>query len=535
MSESYSMPRDAFQALASSHGGEGEEQAVPYTLISRHIAADLETPVSALLKIRRGQHCFLLESVERGNQVGRYSFLGTEPHRVFTVKNGLSRLEDTEGTGPSIESRSNDPLGELERLLSARRIVAPEGAQLPRFLGGAVGYAGYETVCTLEPVAPASHNPLGFPDMAFAFYDTFVVFDHVQRTAQVATLARLDIPSDDEYGRAIARIERLVRRLRQPMPAPVSAEKAGMTRRNSGGLLSNHTQAEYERMVEKAKEHIVAGDVIQVVLSQRFERATSADPFSIYRALRMVNPSPYMFFLQFGDSYLVGASPEMLVQVQAGKVTTHPIAGTRPRGLDRQEDQRYEKELLADEKEQAEHLMLVDLARNDVGRIARVGSVKVPRFMEVERYSHVMHLVSEVEGELKPGLGPVDVLRACFPAGTVSGAPKVRAMQIISEQEQDRRGPYAGAAGYIGYDGNMDTAIVIRTIAITDGMGYTQAGAGLVADSVPNTEYQETIHKAQAVLSAIDLAEQMEAEETYREDEAAPAQEQEIQERQEAV
>jgi anthranilate synthase component I len=277
-------------------------------------------------------------------------------------------------------------------------------------------------------------------------------------------------------------------------------------------------------MVEAAREHIAAGDIIQVVLSQRFERDTAADPFSIYRALRMVNPSPYMFFLQFGDAFLVGASPEMLVQVQHGKVTTHPIAGTRPRGATRDEDAAIEKGFITDEKERAEHLMLVDLGRNDIGRIARIGSVRVPRFMEVEHYSHVMHLVSEVEGDLEPGFGPIDVLRACFPAGTVSGAPKVRAMQIISEQERDRRGPYAGALGYIGYDGNMDTAICIRTILVKDGTASVQAGAGIVADSAPENEYHETQHKARAMLAAIDLAEEIERDEatdTYPEPQEA--------------
>jgi anthranilate synthase component 1 len=294
---------------------------------------------------------------------------------------------------------------------------------------------------------------------------------------------------------------------------PVRATSRRTTGKSGAPVTSNLTQAEYENMVEAAKEHIAAGDIIQVVLSQRFERETGADPFNIYRALRMVNPSPYMFFVQFGDIYLVGASPEMLVQVQSGRVSTHPIAGTRPRGRDRAEDADLERELLADEKERAEHLMLADLGRNDIGRIARVGTVKVPRFMQVEQYSHVMHIVSEVEGELREGLSPVHALRACFPAGTVSGAPKVRAMQIISEQERDRRGPYAGAAGYLGYDGNMDTAIAIRTLLIRDGVASVQAGAGLVADSVPTTEYRETQHKARALLSAIDLAEEIEEEE----------------------
>ena len=347
------------------------------------------------------------------------------------------------------------------------------------------------------------------PDVAFAFYDTLVVFDHVQRTAQVLTQASLAGDPAAEYEAACGRIECMMSRLREPV-RPARRERSG---KSGAPVSSNLTQAEYEAMVEAAKEHIAAGDIIQVVLSQRFERETGADPFNIYRALRMVNPSPYMFFLQFGDIYLVGASPEMLVQVQGGKVSTHPIAGTRPRGRDRAEDAGLERELLADEKERAEHLMLADLGRNDIGRIARVGTVKVPRFMQVEHYSHVMHIVSEVEGDLREGLGPVHALRACFPAGTVSGAPKVRAMQIISELERDRRGPYAGAAGYIGYDGNMDTAIAIRTLLIRNGIASVQAGAGLVADSVPTTEYLETQHKARALLSAIDLAEEIEEEE----------------------
>jgi anthranilate synthase component 1 len=339
----------------------------------------------------------------------------------------------------------------------------------------------------------------------------------VQRTAQVVTLAPLNSDPDREYEQAAARIEAVMRRLREPLPLHTHAA-ATSAHEPCPEVRSNYTQPEFERMVEAAKEHIAAGDIIQVVLSQRFERQTGASPLTIYRALRMVNPSPYMFFLQFGDLYLIGASPEMLVQVRERKVATHPIAGTRPRGRDREEDRRLERELLADEKERAEHLMLVDLGRNDIGRVATIGSVRVPRFMQVDQYSHVMHLVSEVEGEVRSGLGPIDVLRACFPAGTVSGAPKVRAMQIISELERDRRGPYAGAAGYIGYDGNMDTAITIRTIVFKEGLfdqglASIQAGAGIVADSVPATEYAETRHKAQALLAAIDLAEEIERDE----------------------
>ena len=510
MSHLYSLDREAFETLAAQHGGHNGTAGEPYTLISRQIPADLETPVSALLKIRRGEHCFLLESVERGSQVGRYSFLGTGPSATFTVKDGTTHTgsaDDEESQAPAV-----DPLGQLDALLAARRLVVPEGTPLPRFSGGAVGYAGYETACTLEPVRPAANDVLGLPDIAFAIYDTFLVFDHAQRSARVYTLTPLSGDSDAEYTGAVERIEQIVRRLRQPL-----AETTGHNGHKPVHKVphrSNMAQADYEGMVERAREHIAAGDIIQAVVSQRFDRPTSADPFSIYRALRMVNPSPYMFFLQFGDTYLVGASPEMLVQVQDGKVATRPIAGTKPRGADAQEDKRLEKELSADEKERAEHVMLVDLGRNDIGRISRIGSVKVPRFMEVEHYSHVMHLVSEVTGDLRPEYGAMSALRSCLPAGTLSGAPKVRAMQIISELEHDRRGPYGGAAGYISYNGNLDTAIIIRTIIVKDGMAHLQAGAGIVADSVPETEYHESLAKAKVLMAAIDLAEEMESEHT---------------------
>jgi anthranilate synthase component 1 len=491
--------------MARCYGGD-DEGGAPYTLVGRHVAADLDTPVSALLKIRRGEHSFLLESVERGH-VGRYSFLGTEPSQVFTAERDGVRVVGADGCQAY---KGVKPLDKLDEMLSGRRIVLPAGASAPRFVGGAVGFAGYEIACSLEPVRPALNDPTGLPDAVFAFYETLVVFDHVQRTAQVLTQAPLAGDPCKAYEEACGRIEEVMERLRGPVPAVTQKPSREVTK--GAPVISNMTRAEFEGVVEAAKEQIAAGEVIQVVLSQRFERETGADPFNIYRALRMVNPSPYMFFLQFGDLHLVGASPEMLVQVQGSKVSTRPIAGTRPRGADREEDTRLERELLADEKERAEHVMLADLGRNDIGRIASIGTVRVPAFMQVEHFSHVMHIVSEVEGELKEGLGAVDALRACFPAGTVSGAPKVRAMQIISELERDRRGPYAGAAGYIGYDGNMDTAIAIRTMVVRDGVASVQAGAGLVADSVPATEYMETQHKARALLSAIDLAEEMEAD-----------------------
>lgn len=508
----YSPSREAFAALAETQA-QCEGRGTPYTVISRRIPADMETPVSALQKIRRGQHCFLLESVERGDQVGRFSFLGTDPHIAFEAKDGRSRLVDPANPYSAEERLCLAPLDELQRLLADRRLVVPDGVALPRFCGGAVGYAGYEIACSLEPVRPARSDPLGLPDIAFAFYDTVLVFDHVQRTAQILTLAPLDAEPDHEYCAAISRIESIMQRLRAPLPPLAPANGSALREHAGSPVRSNCTKAEYEEMVQTAKEHIAAGDIIQVVLSQRFERETGANPFTIYRALRMVNPSPYMVFMQFGGVCLVGASPEMLVQAQSGRVSTHPIAGTCPRGQTKAEDDHHERALLADEKERAEHLMLVDLGRNDIGRISRIGSVKVPRFMGVERYSHVMHIVSEVEGELEKGLGAIDALRACFPAGTVSGAPKVRAMQIIAEQEQDRRGPYAGAVGYIGYDGNMDTAITIRTLVVREGVASVQAGAGIVADSVPSSEYQESVNKARALMSAIDLAEEIESQE----------------------
>jgi anthranilate synthase component I len=509
MAQALSIERAAFRALALEHTECAENQVIPHVVISRQIPVDLDTPVSALLKIRQGDFSFLLESVERGSQVGRYSFLGTTPNQVLTAKDGICTLEHPDGAAPGSAQACANPLAQLEAHISSRRLIATEGADPPIFSGGAVGYVGYEVSCTLEPVSPAADAPLDLPDLAFAFYDTILVFDHVQRTAQICTLAPLTPTPDREYDRATGRVEEVMRRLRQPVPAVHGPKRDTRDCQTS----SNCTQAGYEQLVAQAQAHIAAGDIIQVVLSQRFERHTDADPFNIYRALRMINPSPYMFFLQFGDFYLVGASPEMLVKLHKGKVSTHPIAGTRRRGFNSLEDRQLELELLADEKEKAEHLMLVDLGRNDIGKIAKIGSVKVPRFMQVEHYSHVMHLVSEVEGEMREGLGPVDALRSCFPAGTVSGAAKVRAMQIISELEKDRRGTYAGAAGYIGYDGSMDTAITIRTIAIRKGLATVQAGAGIVADSVPASEYEETEHKARALISAIELAEQIEREE----------------------
>jgi len=478
------------------------------------VPADLETPVSAFLKVARGRYSFLLESVEGGERLARYSFIGTEPYRTLRTGAGVA------GEGAS------DPLAAIEEELGRFRPVTVEG--LPRFTGGAVGYLGYEVARYFEPrVSAPANDALGLPESVFLFTDTLLVFDHLQHKIKVVSHFRLDGDVDSAYRQAAWRIEELVSRLERPLerlPYRVGGEGGGAGRPEGlqlqpgqtgrpeglqlrGELTSNMTRAEYREKVERAKEYIVAGDIIQVVLSQRFQRPTAAHPFDIYRALRTVNPSPYMYFLDLGEAQIVGASPEMLVRVEDGRIDYHPIAGTRPRGRDAAEDAALEAELLRDEKERAEHVMLLDLGRNDVGRVSAAGSVCVPQVMEIERYSHVMHLVSHVTGRLREGMTSYDALRACFPAGTVSGAPKIRAMEIIAELERDRRGPYAGAVGYFDLSGNLDTAITIRTIVMKDGVAHVQAGGGLVYDSDPDREFAETESKARALLRAIELAE----------------------------
>ncbi|MBI4308679.1 MAG: anthranilate synthase component I [Chloroflexi bacterium] len=460
--------------------------------VYREIMADLETPVSAYLKIARGPYSFLLESVEGGERLARYSFIGTEPYLVIK-------------TGPGQPAGAIDPLTLVERELKGMRPVVVAG--LPRFLGGAVGYLSYEAVRYFEPRVPAPQpDPLGVPEAVFMFTDTLLAFDHVKHKIQVVSHVHTEGDIEQEYMAAVARIEWLVERLRHPLelqkrevaPLPPSERVPS----------SNLTQDQYEVIVRRAREYIEAGDIIQVVLSQRLGRRTNVEPFAIYRALRMVNPSPYMYYLHLGDFDIVGASPELLVRVEDGVVATHPIAGTRPRGEAPAEDTRLEQELRTDAKERAEHIMLVDLGRNDIGRVSEPGTVRVTELMGVERYSHVMHLVSHVTGRLRAGLSSYDALRACFPAGTVSGAPKIRAMEIIAEQEPDRRGPYAGAVGYFSFTGNMDTAITIRTIVIKSGIAYVQAGGGVVYDSTPTGEYRESLQKAKALLRAIDEAEE---------------------------
>ncbi len=486
----YSPSLEEVRALASSGN------IVP---IFREVPADLETPVSAFLKIARGKYSFLLESVEGGERFGRYSFLGSEPYRV--LRNG-SHAERNEEAG--------DPLTLIEQELSRFRVAPVKG--LPRFHGGAVGYLGYETVRHFEPRVPEPANdPLGVPDAVLMFADTLLVFDHVQHVIKVVSHVRLDGDIEAAYRQATWKIEELVGRLSQPLATLPYRKDAPPVAVQHPEICSNMSRDDYERSVERIKEYIVAGDCIQVVFSQRFSRPTQAHPFDIYRALRTVNPSPYMFYLELGDCHVVGASPEMLVRVEDRKVDYHPIAGTKPRGADEAEDLANEQELRTDEKERAEHIMLVDLGRNDVGRVSEPGTVQVTELMEVERYSHVMHLVSHITGRLRGDMSSYDALRACFPAGTVSGAPKIRAMEIIGELERDRRGVYAGAAGYFDLSGNLDTAITLRTMVVKDGVAHVQAGGGIVYDSDPPTEYQETVNKAAALMSAIDRAEEQAA------------------------
>ncbi len=481
--------------------GSGQSVTIP---VYRELPADLETPVSVYLKLRGEGPSFLLESVEQGEQVGRYSFVGVDPTASLIARGDRVQIVRREGvrTEP-LDGR--DPLHVVAELVQPHRSVALPG--VPGFHGGAVGYLGYDMVRFFEPKLQATAPPFtGFewPEAVFLLADALVAFDHVRHRLVVVTNAHLDGDVDTAYEEAVANIESLVERLDQPLPSPRQLRFQG-----GGELHSNFTRADYESAVRKAKEYIAAGDIFQVVLSQRLQRWTRADPFSIYRALRMLNPSPYMFYLELTEGLrLIGSSPEMLVRLEDDLAEVRPLAGTRPRGLTLREDTALARELLADPKERAEHVMLVDLGRNDLGRVCDHGSVHVPLMMDVERYSHVMHIVSRVVGDLDSTHDAFDLMRATFPAGTVSGAPKVRAMEIIDELEGERRGPYAGAVGYFSYSGNMDTCIAIRTIFFKDQTAFLQAGAGIVADSDPAREYEETLHKAQALAEAIEVAEQ---------------------------
>jgi len=454
--------------------------------IYREIVADLETPVSAFLKINRNGNSFLLESVEGGERLARYSFIGTDPYKIIATK----------------PDDKTDPLPLVAAELNKFKIAPVSG--LPKFCGGAVGYLSYETVTRFEKLPSSQRDNLGVPESLFLFVDTLLIFDHVTHKIKVLSHVRPDNDIRTAYEQAVERIDSLINRLNQPLPN----HRYSPTPVASGNLTSNFTRENFEKAVGKIKEYITAGEAIQVVLSQRLSQPTSTDPFEIYRALRSINPSPYMFYFDLGNFHIVGASPEILVRVENGVIATRPLAGTRPRGITPEEDLRLEQELKTNEKERAEHIMLVDLGRNDIGRVSEPGTVEVSDLMEVERYSHVMHLVTHVQGKLRKGMTAFDALRACFPAGTVSGAPKIRAMEFIAEFEPEKRGPYAGAVGYFSYNGNMDMAIAIRTMVLKQGIAYVQAGGGIVYDSVPALEYDESMNKAQVLLKAIAQAEQ---------------------------
>jgi anthranilate synthase component 1 len=478
---------DEFQELA---------QRGTFVPVYKEIVADLLTPVSAFLKVaEHAQHAFLLESVEGGEQLGRYSFLGKDPFLLLRSRGGRT-IVDRAGE----RSETNQPFIATLRDLMAG-FHAPFVAGLPRFTGGAVGYLGYDAAAWFEPVT--LQPPTEEEDEAgFMLFDTVLAFDHVRHRIIIVANARVTPGADLEslYRFARAKIDLVERELDRGLSKPPSPHRRPLD------VTSNLTQDEFERIVRIAKEYIAAGDIYQVVLSQRFETPLDADPFMVYRALRHVNPSPYMYFIRMGERAIVGSSPEMLVRVEGRRIETHPIAGTRPRGRDEEDDLRLGEELKRNEKERAEHVMLVDLGRNDLGRVSTYGTVKVPTYMALERYSHVMHLVSIVEGQLSEECDRLDALVACFPAGTVSGAPKVRAMEIIAELENRRRGAYAGAVGYLDFAGNLDFCITIRTVVIENGRAYVQAGAGIVADSSPEAEYEETRAKARGVIQALELA-----------------------------
>jgi anthranilate synthase component I len=486
-------------------------ETADYVPVYRRVLSDVLTPVSAFHKIDDGGSACLFESVVGGEKVGRYSFLAAEP---FMLLEAFDRDVTVTRNAAQKRVQTDNPLAELRSRVQGIRVAKlPE---LPPFVSGAVGFAGYDTVRYVEklPNAPADDREL--PDMSFEFYDHMIVFDNVQKTAIVVVLAEVDSSRKtagckDSYTAACRRVDRLVDKLSAPSDSltPVDIEIGGEPKLD---YQSNFTQRQFEDAVRKCVDYIRAGDIFQVVISQRLAVPLAVDPFEVYRTLRVVNPSPFMFFLRTPKCTLVGSSPEIMVRVVDGKVTVRPLAGTRRRGRTDEEDQRLAEELLADPKERAEHVMLVDLGRNDVGRVARYGSVELSDVMVIERYSHVMHITSNVTGQLTTDRDAFDALAACLPAGTVSGAPKVRAMQIIDEIEPHRRGPYAGAIGYIDFAGNMDTCIALRTIVIQNNTAYVQAGAGIVADSVPESEFEETLNKARGLLKAIEITQQRAAE-----------------------
>lgn len=482
-------------------------EATTTQTIIREISADLETPISVYMKLRGDGASFLLESVEGGERIARYSFIGVQPKAQYIIRGNDIEIKDNYQS--QITTYNNDPTYFLQGEVSRFNFKAQTG--MPRFIGGLVGFLGFESVRFFEPVlrsrmkrastSPAAPLSARIPDGIFLLADTVIAFDHARRSLSlIANILDGDVQS------ANRKLDEIEARIHAPLP-PSQPREIG-----SSKTRSNMTQGRFEDMVRDAKEFIAAGDIFQVVLSQRFTRETSVEPFDVYRAVRRLNPSPYMFFFDFGmvddePLYLVGSSPEMFVRLEGRTASLRPIAGTRPRGADSHADAALAQELLADPKERAEHVMLVDLGRNDLGRVCEYGTVKVSDFFTIEKYSHVMHIVSHVEGKLKPELTAFDLVRASFPAGTVSGAPKVRALEIISELEPDTRGAYAGMVGYFGFDGNMDTCLALRTMVARGNTFSVQAGAGIVADSNPTTEFQETVNKASAMLKAIEMAE----------------------------
>ncbi|SVB48653.1 uncharacterized protein METZ01_LOCUS201507 [marine metagenome] len=472
--------------------------------VYKEVLADLDTPVSAYMKMCGGEYSFLLESVEGGEKWARYCFLGFDPSIIISIK-GNEVVVEKNGQPKSILITKGNPLIGLKDILARYQPVDVEG--LPRFSGGAVGFVSYDMVRSFEDLPEDTMDDLQVPDARFVITDTLLIFDNVAQTIKIVSNAHVDNENIEEsYNQAVRNIDAIEKKLKTSLPVNVNNESSPKID-SLNRIESNFEKEHFINAVQKIKNYILEGDVIQVVLAQRLKFNISKDPFTIYRALRSINPSPYMYYLKFGDLKVVGSSPEILVRLEGEKIEVRPIAGTRKRGQSEEEDQALENDLLSDEKELAEHIMLVDLGRNDVGRVAETNSVSVNEKFTIERYSHVMHIVSNVQGELKKGLDGYDVLAATFPAGTLSGAPKVRAMEIIEELEPTRRGLYGGAVGYISFNGNMDTAIAIRTLLIKNNTAYLGVGAGIVADSIAENEFEETMNKGKALLKAIELAE----------------------------
>ena len=506
-----SLTFEQFKKIIFENFEKGKFLVIP---LYKEIVADTETPLTIFMKIYSPEKFnFLLESVEQKENIGRYSFIGSSDEVYIR---GRENFIEIYNKGSISYKETKDPLNEVKEFITKYKGISYDG--LPPFWGGLIGYIAYSVVYMYEPVYSDKPDNWQLPELYFFLSNELIAFDNLNRTVKIISSVRItdeifEMSQEDEgclkllYKITRERIENLEKKLCKPLKLNRQIRVNDVLKVNLKKWNQNVKKEHFINSVKRAKKYIEDGDIIQVVLSQRFCKVTSAKPIDIYRAMRIINPSPYMFYLDFKDIKLIGSSPEILVSVKNGKILTKPIAGTRPIGKTEEENKKLKEDLLSDEKEKAEHLMLVDLARNDVGKVAKAGSVKVDNFMYVEKYSHVMHIVSDVSGELKENLHPIDVLKAVFPVGTVSGAPKVRAMQIIEELETERRGPYAGAVGYISFDGNLDTAIAIRTAVMKENKIFVQAGAGIVADSIPEKEYEETVNKAKALIKAVDIAE----------------------------